>query len=91
MTQMLLDKFPETKIISSVLVDSNREAYMKALREGLSPREAIKQTAAYKSRVKFGFTKIEETSTENIVLHTTFPTLEECLANRTPFLVLSKP
>lgn len=91
MTQMLLEKYPSIRTISAILVSTNRSAYVDALKSGLSPQMAIKETPAYKSRTKLGFTKIETESKLGMALVTTFPTSEECEKGRTPFLVLTKP
>ena len=55
----VLEDFPDVKVITSdSLVDMNRDIANKFINQGLSLKDSIKQTPAYKIREKFGYSEI---------------------------------
>ena len=51
-------QYPDIQEVHTKLEDVNMEVYSQAINDGLSVEEAIKETPAYKSNAKFGFTEI---------------------------------
>lgn len=55
----ILKEHPEiVSVDAHTLVDTNEQVMLKALSQGLSCKEALKATPAYRMRARFGFTEI---------------------------------
>ena len=61
---------PEVRGIYATLAELNREILLSGLKNGKSLEEALKNTPAYKSRMKLGFTEMELTLEEANVSET---------------------
>lgn len=55
----VLTKYKDTEMIDGKIRNTNLRVYERAIQEGLSEEEAIKQTPAYKLRAKFGYDVLE--------------------------------